>query len=139
MSENIFGSTYNLPIDEKLWFSILSWKNFFIPNFENLWETDKLNFTSSNLLCVYRVNFKTQNLVSAHAWEIFKSWDDGTKNDILTSKLIDFVTFFVEKEKEKFLQCLQKVFCLLFLNLWGVHRNLELNEYTIKYSKGRSG
>ena len=40
-------------------------KNFLSMIFENLWETDKVNFTSSNLMCVYThtLNFKIWNLV----------------------------------------------------------------------------
>ena len=36
-------------------------KNFFNLIFENLWKTDKLNFTSSNLMCVY-THSKFQNM-----------------------------------------------------------------------------
>ena len=36
-----------------LWFSILAWKNFWLRLLNILRKTDKLNFTNSNLMCVY--------------------------------------------------------------------------------------
>ena len=50
-------------------------KNFFNLIFENFWKTDKVNFTSSNLMCVY-THSKYQNMKFSLSvfHKTFKNW-----------------------------------------------------------------
>ena len=47
---------YDEPINRKLWISILAQKNVWVHFLKILWETDKVNFINSNLMCVYTLH-----------------------------------------------------------------------------------
>ena len=50
-------------------------KNFFNLIFENLWKTDKVNFTSSNLMCVYtHSKFQNMKFSLSVSHKTFKNW-----------------------------------------------------------------
>jgi len=94
-------------------------KNFFNLIFENLWKTDKVNFTRSNLMCVYtHSKFQNMKFSLSVSHKSFKNWTQNffhakkRKTELLIDGLIisgSLQSFDVRKWQNKFCKMSQKV------------------------------
>ena len=112
-------------------------KNFFNLIFENLWKTDKMNFTSSNLMCVYthsKFQNKKSSLSVSH--KTFKNWTQklfscqNRKSELLIDGLIipgSFEIFDVRKRQNKFCKFSQNCNLSALLNFTSLLAHFCLN------------